>query len=192
MSYQEYKNMYIKCQETAPYRMFFYDVVDSKNKLTLDNRNEMVQLLFNVYKQLEEKEISENKKILHKSDFLISTELEKINMKKDTFYKLKYQKYDKNKIEVERADITEPFAFSGDMMGFTTLRGTITAYEIDEIFENEKKKLGLELDFHKANGYYETDKWEEGGKLYFRGYCMCQLDEISKQKSKEEHEEYEK
>ena len=45
----------------------------------------------------------------------------------------------------------------------------------------EKKKLNITQKFHKANGYYETDEYEKGNELYFRGYCIQQLEEMSKQ-----------
>ena len=68
-----------------------------------------------------------------------------------------------------------------DLYGFTIERGMLTEDQIDQIFEQEKKKLNITQKFHKANGYYETDEYEKGNELYFRGYCIQQLEEMSKQ-----------
>ena len=48
--------------------------------------------------------------------------------------------------------------------------------------------MGIKRDFHKANGYYETDNYEEADKLYFRGYCIQQLEKLSKKKNLEDIE----
>lgn len=100
-------------------------------------------------------------------------------------------KFDFSELEKEkgaRADLLEPFYLAGDLFGFTIQRGTLTPGQIDLIFEREKRKLNITHDFHKANGYYETDDYEKGNKLYFRGYCIQQLEEISKNKTVDELE----
>ena len=174
MGYSEYEDLFIKCQDTAPYHMFLYDVVNSRNELDNRTRSKILELLFNVYERIQRIEKKENKKILHTSNELIKTKL------------VQYLENNElcNKIEFERrplrGDLEEPFAINGDMYGFTILRGTMTVKEIDDIFEEEKKNLKIIHEFHKANGFYETDKYEEGNKLCFRGYCMQQLEKESK------------
>ena len=36
--------------------------------------------------------------------------------------------------------------------------------------EKYKQELNIPFEFHLADGYYETNKWEEGSELFFRGY----------------------
>ena len=40
------------------------------------------------------------------------------------------------------------------------------------IYEKCKRKLNIDFQFHTINGYYETNNWEEGNELFFRGYCI--------------------
>ena len=77
---------------------------------------------------------------------------------------------------------------SGDLIRFTIKRNLLNAEQVDYIFEQKKKELGINYFFHKTNGFYETDKWKEGNKKYFRGYCTQQLEENSKIKKIEQEE----
>ena len=40
------------------------------------------------------------------------------------------------------------------------------------IYQKYKQELNISFDFHLADAYYETNKWEEGTELFFRGYCI--------------------
>lgn len=177
MSYSEYEDLFIKCQNTAPYNMFLYDVVNSRNELDNKSRNKILELLFNVYERIQKIEKEEKRKILHTSKELIKTKLVQYVKNNELCNKIEFEK------KPFREDLQEPFAINGDMFGFTILRGTMTEKEIDGIFEEEKESLKIIQQFHKANGFYETDKYEEGNKLYFRGYCMQQLEKDSKRES---------
>jgi len=179
MSYSEYKDLFDKAQEKGSYHMFIYDVVNSKNTLAKKDRSDILKLLFTVYSRLERIEEIEQRSILHKSSQLIRGKL-----KKKIENGIEYYEYDHlsgKDLETGKAYNEEPFNMIGDLYGFTIERNSLTAEQVDAIFEEEKVKLNIQQEFHKANGFYETDKYEEGDKLYFRGYCMQQLEEMSKQ-----------
>lgn len=179
MSYTEYKDMFKKCQNTAPYHLFIYDVVKSRNIVDNARQSNLIHLLFAVYEELERIEKTNNINILHKNENLYYAK-----MKKDeNSYRIQFPKE-----KTIRADLLEPFLLSGDLIGFTIERNSLNSEQIDYIFEQKKKDLGINYSFHKANGFYETDKYEEGNTKYFRGYCIQQLEENSKSNKKEQEE----
>ena len=55
---------------------------------------------------------------------------------------------------------------------------------VDELFEETKKELNINYEFHKASGYYETDNWLEGNHKYYRGYAMQLLSSLHKEECK--------
>lgn len=171
MSYDEYKSLFDKCQKEAPYHLFVYDMINSRQVKDMHKRqSDMARLIFAVYGEIENIEKQTQKIILHRSKDLKYCKLKN----KDGIYEVQYPG------NIKRADLLEPFVLSGDLMGFTIERGTLSPLQVDYIFEQKKKELGLNYSFHKANGFYETDKWEEADKKYFRGYCIQQLEQNSK------------
>lgn len=171
MSYTEYKDIFEKCQSYAPYHLFIYDVVKGREVASENRQSNLRHLLFAVYEELEKLEKTNNITILHKSEDLYYTKI-----KKDKEgYIIEYPKE-----KFPREDLLEPFLVAGDLMGFTIKRDSLNAQQVDYIFEQKKKELGINYSFHKANGFYETDKWEEAEEKCFRGYCIQQLEENSK------------
>ena len=73
----------------------------------------------------------------------------------------------------------EPFLL-GDLIGLTVYRDTISSDEVINIFNNCKKILNVDFDFHMADGYYETNNWNEANNKYFRGYCIDLLSKLHK------------
>ena len=65
----------------------------------------------------------------------------------------------------------EPFIFA-DTFGFTAYRDSISSEEVLFLYQKCKKELNIDFDFHIKDGYYETNKYEEGNKLFFRGYLI--------------------
>ena len=186
MSYTEYRELFDKAQRNGRYHMFIYDVIDSKETLTEKDRSDILKLIFMVYHRLEIIEQEEHRSILHHGNKILQGKL-----KKEIKDGLEYNRYDYfsiNNLETRRGDLIEPFSILGDLYGFTIERDSMSAEQIDVIFEEIKSKLRIEQKFHKANGFYETDKYEEGGKLYYRGYCIQQLEVISKEKEETENE----
>ena len=180
MSYYEYKSLFDRCQKDAPYHLFVYDMVNSRQVKDMNKRqSDVARLLFAVYEEIKKLEKQTNKIILHRSKDLQYCKLKK----EDGKYKIQRPE------NIERGDLLEPFVILGDLIGFTIERGTLNPLQVDYIFEQKKKELGLNYSFHKANGFYETDKWEEADQKYFRGYCIQQLEEISKLNNKAREDE---
>lgn len=192
MSYKEYIDLFKKAQIDGQYHMFVYDIINSRKNLTTEERGKIVKLIFEVYKRIEEIEEKEHRSILHKSKNLIQGKIKKQKTENGEIYEFDYTYLIKDKRL--RADLLEPFYLVGDLYGFTIQRGTLNQEQVDYIFEKERKKLGIKHRFHKANGYYETDKYEEANTKYFRGYCIQQLEKLSKkqnnkqEKNKQEEE----
>lgn len=86
----------------------------------------------------------------------------------------------------ERLDLENPFCLF-DTIGFSINRDTMDNDEVDFLFNYIKDKLNINYEFHSSNGYYETDDYNLGNKLYFRGYCIANL--ANKHKEKEVHYE---
>ncbi len=157
--YTEYYDLFLKAQKRGLYQMFVFDIVKSRSYEESGQIKEISRLLVsNVYQRLKELENKLNIKILHH-----------INI---------------DDIEEHFIDYAyEPFQ-SGDCFGFTILRDSIDKKEVYKIFEEEKNKLNVYWDFHKIDGYYETDDFLLGLKEYYRGYCRAQLEDLSKLKDK--------
>ena len=163
MSTSEYNDLFLKSQTTGKYHVFTFDI---KNSRTLENREiiqeNLIKMILNIYKIIKEKEQNENKKILvFEKDFVNIGE-------KTSGFGLKQ----------------EPFIL-GDVVGLTTYRDSISNEEVLEIFLQEKERLNLNVDFHIADGYYETNVYEEGNIKYFRGYCIDLLTNLHKEKNRE-------
>jgi hypothetical protein len=156
MSYQEYDGLFKEAQGRGQYHLFVFDVENSR---TLDPEFHIQarELLLNVYKRLEDLERSTNRKILHKNKV-----------------------FNREEKGIVRRDLLEPFNIAGDCYGFTIIRGSMETNDVFKIWQEEKCKLGIRFNFHFAEGDYETDSWLKGSELYFRGYCIGKLEEMSK------------
>lgn len=166
MSTHEYNDLFLKCQNSGRYHVFTFDIVGSKkmeHKIRYDAQYKIMELAMMIYKIIEQKELKENKKIL---------------VFEDEFTKL--GEYRLNVFGYKQ----EPFIF-GDLIGLTVYRDSITTQEVIDIFNKCKKKLGIEFEFHIADGYYETNDWVEGKDKYFRGYCIDLLSNLHKPYNKE-------
>ena len=165
MSTFEYNDLYLKCQDTGIYHMYVFDIVGSK-KMPPQQRKEaqtkMINLMNEIYETLEKIEQKTNKKILvFEEDFV--THKSGLNYKGFGFKQ-------------------EPFLF-GDAFGFTVYRNSIDKEMIYLIYQYNKKKLNIGFSFHIADGYYETNDYSLGNKLYFRGYCMSLLSTLHKEET---------
>lgn len=162
MSSFEYNDLFLKCQNTGIYHVFTFDIKDSKN---IDDRYEvqekLIKMIMNIYKEIQNIEQQENKTILvFEKDFVRLGENTK-------GFGLKQ----------------EPFII-GDVVGLTTYRDSISTEEVLSIFQRQKEKVNLNVEFHIADGYYETNDYSEGKDKYFRGYCIDLLSNIHKDKNK--------
>jgi hypothetical protein len=160
MSYDEYNDMYFNCQKTAPYKMYAYDVVDSKCLYDINLCNNLYTLINLVMYKIGLIEKQMDRRILYNGTDLI---------------------YDKNKVfDLNRL---EPMLL-GDAIAFTVYRDAISDGVVDSIFEQCKAELHIKYDFHKTSGYYETNNWIEGQDKYFRGYCFQYLTNKHKNRKK--------
>ena len=148
--------------------MFVFDIVDSKkmDKLTRQIATiKMINLMKNIYNHIKNIEITTNKKILVTNiDEIVSYE-------------------DRYKAEKKFGMLFEPFLFA-DTFGFTIYKNSLSKEEIINIYQKFKKELNITFDFHVNDGYYETNKYEEGNTLFFRGYCIDILSNIHKKENK--------
>lgn len=175
MSYHEYYDYYEKCQATAPYHLFTFDIVNSKNLANEGDINYIFNislLIYTLYKKIEEIEKKQNKQILHRSPYISHPTLEKY--KENLFY-LKEPILPHEKKLLQRTELCEPFQICGDLVGLTILRDTLTENEIYTLFDQTKEELNIPYDFHYANGYYETDDYGEGATKLYRGYLIPML-----------------
>lgn len=170
MSTSEYHDLYLKCQNTGIYHVFTFDIVKSKN-MTIEYRaavqSKLYELMQKMYEEIQNIEKKTNKKILVFEEDFYST-FEPVRRG----FGLKQ----------------EPFII-GDMFGFTVYRDSISNETIYYIFEKYKEELGIDFDFHLANGYYETNDYTEGGTKYFRGYCIDVLSNFHKKEMQKELED---
>jgi len=163
MSTLEYNDLFLKCQDTGLYHVFSFDIKDSKSlKNRYEVQEKLIKMILNIYKRIKEKEQQENKRILvFEKDFVhIGEQTKGFGLKQ------------------------EPFIV-GDFVGLTIYRDSISNEEVLNIFKEEKEKLNLDVEFHIADGYYETNDYSEGNTKYFRGYCIDLLMRLHKKEYKE-------
>lgn len=156
MSTFEYYDMFRERQDKGKYHMFVFDIVNSK-KMDLQTRinatYQMEKLMLNMYNTIKLIEEKENKKILITGiDNIVHYEE---RQKRDRNFGLLY----------------EPFLFA-DSFGITIHKNSLSKEKFLSIYQNHKQELNIDFNFHIADGFYETNKWEEGAVLLFRGYCI--------------------
>ncbi len=169
MSSFEYIDLFNKAQDTGIYHMFTFDMVGSK-KMSSDERfysqEKMIELMMKIFNHLKEIEKKTNKRILI-LDCIDIEEIDKITYKNQSRFGI----------------LHEPFCY-GDTFGFTIYRDSLSVEEVLDIYNLYKEELQIDFNFHIADGYYETNLWEEGNKLFFRGYAIDLLSTSHKEDSK--------
>jgi len=116
----------------------------------------------------------------------IYTTIEKIehkNDKKILVFEEGFVTYESGKEHKGFGFKREPFLF-GDTFGFTIYRDSLDKEIIYHIYKYYKNILDIDFKFHIADGYYETNDYSLGNKLYFRGYCMIYYPHYTKKKQK--------
>ena len=166
MSSFEYIDLYKKAQSNGKYHMFTFDIVDSKKMKSSTrwlSQQKMINLMLKIYNHIENIEIETNRKILMMEEGIVL-----------------YGEYDnmKNKFGL----LMEPFVF-GDTFGFTIYRDSLSYEEIMNIYKCYRQELNIDFDFHIKDGYYDTNDWCRGNKLFFRGYCIDILSNYHKDKN---------
>lgn len=156
MSTYEYTDMFIERQDKGEYHMFVFDIVGSKKMSHETRRRAQVQMeelmkkIYNKIKQIEN--YSKAKILVMNIDGIVPYE-------------------ERQKVDKKFGMLFEPWLF-GDTFGFTIYKNSLPKETILYIYKKYKQELNITFDFHVADAYYETNKWEEGSELFFRGYCM--------------------
>ena len=83
------------------------------------------------------------------------------------------------------SNFMDPSIFADNII-FTVLRDTITKEEIIDWVIEDKERLHMEENFNIADGYYETNEYEEGGTKLYRGYCLETVANLQKPKVQKE------
>ncbi|MFA5603784.1 MAG: hypothetical protein WDA12_02895 [Bacilli bacterium] len=182
MSSIEYYDMFCESQhDKSLYKMYVYDVVNSRHIEEKFHYKNFILISY-VMKEISIVEKARNIKILYDGNDLIHRDVYKklpddiSNILMDNNYKIKENPLIKT---ASRADMIEPIIL-GDAIAFTVYNNTITDYEVDAIFEESKRKLNINYNFHKISGCYNTNDYVLGGKILFRGYCFQILSEYHK------------
>lgn len=168
MSTLEYIDMFTERQNKGNYHMFSFDIICSQ-KMEPETRKQaqikMIKLMNKIYNEIKQIEkISKTKILVMNIDGIVP--------------------YEKSKQVMHKFGMLfEPWIF-GDTFGFTIYRNSLPKEIILSIYEKYKQELKINFDFHIADGYYETNKWEEGSELFFRGYCLDILLNYHKEKYK--------
>ncbi len=164
MSYDEYLDLYLKAQKNtdALYYVVSFDVVDSK-LMPVEERTALQynidSIMKYVYCKILEKEIELKRQILIKDNRFVRPWIQ----------------HDSN----VHCVFCDPYIL-GDNFQFTVLRDTMTKEDIIELVNECEKKLNIKVDFHIADGYYETNEYGEGNTKFYRGYCLETLGTLHK------------
>lgn len=163
MAYEEYFDLYILAQENpnAPYYVVSFDTIGSQT-MPIDKRNKLTKNILIIMKYVYEKLLIKEK------------ELGKQIVIKDERFKRPW-----DKTSSWNGNYVDP-AIHGDSFKFTVLRDTVTKEEIIELVNQCKKLLNMDEEFHVADGYYETNNYEEGRTKFYRGYCLQTLEGLHK------------
>lgn len=170
MSYNEYLDLYLACQnkQDSKYYVVSFDVVNSR-LLNETERNKLQENIYiiakYVYNKLLIKEVELNKQIVLKDKRLV-------------------RPWDTQNIKYN-GNFIDPFIF-GDSFSFTVMRDTVTKDEIINWVNKCKDSIDMKESFHIIDRYYETNEYEEGNKMLYRGYCLQILANMHKSTIKKE------
>lgn len=172
MAYEEYLDLYLLAQEKkdAPYYMVSFDVANSK--LFSDEENIHMHENINVIVKYVYNKLIETEKELNKQ----------IVIKDERFVKPWGYIHSKGNWN---GNYMDPFIF-GDCFQFTVLRDTVSKDQIVKWVNECKNKLNMKEKLHVADGYYETNNWDEAGTKFYRGYCIQTLETLHKSRVQKE------
>lgn len=170
MAYQEYFDLYLSAQNNpeAPYYVVSFDTVNSKimteeeRAILQRNINIIVQYVYNKLCDSEDK--LQKEVVIKDKRFIRPWDFKATNWNR-TFI--------------------DPLIY-GDTFQFTVLRDTISKEKIIEWVNTCMEHLCMEEDFHIADGYYETNEYNEGNTKFYRGYCLQTLESLHKPQTKNE------
>lgn len=160
MSYKEYFDMFYATQKIdCPYRVFMFDVVNSRNQ-------EQYKLQFEKHHECME----------YVADLL---EMESVVSGREVLLKDEFNKRETNGIEVLNGNLKNPMRL-GDMVAYFVHNGSITTERMLELFSQGLNQYDINYPFHFSTGVYETNDYGEGGTKLYKGYMAHILEELSK------------
>lgn len=159
----KYYDIYLLAQKNldALYYVVSFDIVNSKllsPKERYQAQINIIMIVKYVYDKLLESEKKLNKQVVLKDKRFVRP------------WDIK-NKYNGNFID--------PLIF-GDSFSFTVMRDTVTKDEIVNLVNKCKESINMKENFHIADGYYETNEYEEGNRILYRGYCLQILQNMHK------------
>jgi hypothetical protein len=183
--YESYKDLYKAAQSKGKYKMFLFDVKDSRIHVARDKKNfciKIIDFIDEVTFELLELEKKIGHKILHR-------ELEREDLKDqdkiidDKVILLRNQVRGRFNV-AGRIDQYNPLFWQGDMIHFIINRDSISDSEIMKIFQRNKDKFIPDYDLHLKSAYYETDVWLKSSEEFSRVYCVPVLEYLAKASKK--------
>ena len=168
MVYPEYYDLFLIAQKNpnALYYVISFEVKKSR-LLSSDKRHRLTKNLDIIAKDVYNRLLQKEKELGIQ-----------IVIKDKRFYK----PWDYNK---NNSNFMDPSIF-GDNIIFTVLRNTITKEEIIDWVIEDKERLNMEENINIADGYYETNEYEEGSTKLYRGYCLETVANLHKPKVQKE------
>ena len=155
MSIYNFEEKLLSIQNTAPYLLLVWDLVDNKIHFKNYNVYEKLTLVSNLlYKKLEEIEIQEDNKIL-----------------------IRFNEKTKDKYSV--LDYENPLVYF-DNFAIKIYRNSIDNDIILNIIDEIVNDLNLPFKFHFAKAYYETDDYRLSSVKIYVGYVLSILSELHK------------
>ncbi len=155
MSYIEYNDLLVKCQNDGLFRVFTFDIVGSRQmeeQEAIKAHENAIILIERLYQDLNYLQDELCEQILI-DDLGFKTPLDGENMPND--WQIPYDWF-----------------MIGDTVGLTIYNGTVSPQVVNKLFDLNKKELKIDTEFHKYDVVYETNKYEEGHDKYFRGYAI--------------------
>lgn len=182
--YKQYGGLFKKAQSTGDFKMFLFDINDSK-KLCKSNPTAFMQNIIRFVDSstqgLLNLESEMGHKILHRhlenfDGYTAETDKDKVVLCKNQRKGIPHDIY--------RYDSINPLFWMSDMIVFIINKGSISDETFYEIILKNKAKYIPDYDMHYASGFYETDVWAESYNKFSRIYCIPVLEYLSKQSNK--------
>ncbi len=170
MAYQEYLDLYLSAQDNlnAPYYVVSFDTVNSK--ILTEEERAILQRNIHIITQYVYNKLCDSEETLQKQVVIKDKRFIRPWDSKATNWNLNY---------------IDPLIY-GDSFQFTVLRDTVSKEEIIEWVNTCMEHLYMEEDFHIADGYYETNEYNEGKNKFYRGYCLQTLESLHKPQTQKE------
>ena len=168
MSAEEYNNLLLACQDTGAYRVFTFDIEDSKQYKPEDRYmayRESCIVMERVYQDLKMLQEQTGRQILlDDKQFKPVTQMAILENAGQVPY--------------------DWFIIDGDAFGITIHNGSVAPEVVDQVFDHNREELGTTTGYHKYDIAYETNEYGQGNDQYFRGYAIMMSSNMHKKENK--------